>query len=129
MNSFSPRAFAATVLLALIVPALVACSSAPTSSAAALPTAAVHAPTAQAVVAPTGLPPIANSALPTPTFLPYPTPLPQPPTPTMQPAGPGGLAFPLKNDKLNFGVAAHLFYTDRDTPLAMARDAGMGQAH
>src|SRR4029450_1909598 len=51
---------------------------------------------------------------------------PAPPTPTTHPAGPGGLAFPLKTDRLNFGVAAHLFYTDRDTPLAMARDAGFG---
>jgi hypothetical protein len=126
VNPFSPRACAAIVLLALILPALAACSSTPPTAAAALPTAAIDAPLAKALVAPTGLPPIANSALPTPTFLPYPTPLPQPPTPTTQPAGPGGLAFPLKDDKLNFGVAAHLFYTDRDTPLAMARDAGFG---
>jgi len=123
---FSPRCFAVIILLALIVPALAACSSTPTSIAAALPTAAIDAPVAKAVVAPTGLPPIANSALPTPTFLPYPTPLPLPPTPTMQRIGPGGLAFPLKSEKLNFGVAAHLFYTDRDTPLTMARDAGFG---
>ena len=126
MKWFSLRCFAVIVLLALIVPALAACANTPTSVAAALPTAAIDAPVAKAVVAPTGLPPIASSALPTPTFLPYPTPLPLPPTPTMQPSGPGGLAFPLKSDKLNFGVAAHLFYTDRDTPLAMARDAGFG---
>jgi polysaccharide biosynthesis protein PslG len=127
VNPFSPRAFAAIVLLALILLALAACSSTPTSVAAALPTAAIQAPTAATrIVAPTSLPPIANAATPTPTFLPYPTPLPQPPTPTTQPTGPGGLAFPLKNDKLNFGVAAHLFYTDRDAPLAMARDAGFG---
>jgi hypothetical protein len=72
------------------------------------------------------MPQLANRNAPTPTFLPIPTPLPQPPTPTTQPTGPGGLAFPLKTDKLNFGVAAHLFYTDRDTPLQAARDAGFG---
>jgi len=115
------------VLLALIAPVLVACSSAPTSVAAALPTAAIDAPVpVVGTVVPAGMPPIANSTAPTPTFLPIPTPLPQPPTPTTQPSGPGGLAFPLKNDRLNFGVAAHLFYTERDTPLAMARDAGFG---
>jgi len=117
----------AIVLLALIAPVLVACSSAPTSVAAALPTAAIDAPVpVVGTVVPAGMPPIANSTAPTPTFLPIPTPLPQPPTPTTQPSGPGGLAFPLKNDRLNFGVAAHLFYTERDTPLAMARDAGFG---
>jgi hypothetical protein len=57
---------------------------------------------------------------------PTPTATPAPPTPTTQPFGPGGLPFPLKTNRLEFGTAAHLFYTDRDTPLTLAHDAGMG---
>jgi hypothetical protein len=115
------------IALALLLPALAACSGAPATQAAALPTAAVSQTSAPfGTVRPGALPPIATSAIPSPTAIPYPTPLPQPPTPTTQPSGPGGLAFPLKNDRLNFGVAAHLFYTDRDAPLSMARDAGFG---
>src|SRR5512132_240781 len=132
MKLLSPRPAAVVALLCLAMPLLVACSGDSQAAVAApaiitLPTAAVRpAATSAAAVVPDGMPQLANAAAPTPTFLPIPTPLPQPPTPTTQPTGPGGLAFPLKTDKLNFGVAAHLFYTDRDTPLAMARGAGFG---
>ncbi len=64
------------------------------------------------------------TAAPTATAAP-PTPTAQP-TPTTQPTGPGGLPFPLKTDGLQFGVQPHLFYTERGTPLQMARDAGFG---
>ncbi|MBK9714853.1 MAG: hypothetical protein IPO81_26690 [Kouleothrix sp.] len=93
---------------------------------AALPTAAVRAAPGASAVAPAGMPALPTAPVRQPTALPYPTPLPQPPTPTMLPVGPGGLAFPLKTSQLEFGVAAHLFYTDRDTPLMLARDAGFG---
>jgi hypothetical protein len=75
---------------------------------------------------PTGMPQLPIAGVPTPTFLPYPTPLPQPPTPTTMPIGPGGMAFPLRNDQLEFGVAAHLFYVNRDAALIKARDANFG---
>jgi hypothetical protein len=65
-------------------------------------------------------PPAARpTARPTPTISPA-------PTPTTRPAGPGGLPFPLRTDRLAFGVQAHLFYTNRDTPLWLARQAGYG---
>lgn len=38
--------------------------------------------------------------------------------------GPGGLPYPLTLTKLNFGVVGHLYYTDRRTALAKAREAG-----
>ena len=40
--------------------------------------------------------------------------------------GPGGLAFPMHSSQLQVGAAAHLFYTDRYTPLTRASDAGLG---
>lgn len=132
MKLLSPGFAALLVLLCLAAPLLAACSGNSQAAVAApaivtLPTALVR-PVASSVAAvvPAGMPQLANASAPTPTFLPMPTPLPQPPKPTTQPVGPGGLAFPLKTDKLNFGVAAHLFYTDRDTPLQAARDAGFG---
>src|SRR3954466_15128790 len=132
MKPLSPRLAALLMLLILGAALLAGCSGDSQAAVAApaivtLPTALVRpAPRSAAVVAPVGIPQLANASAPTPTFLPIPTPLPQPPTPTTQPIGPGGLAFPLKTDKLNFGVAAHLFYTDRDTPLQAAREAGFG---
>lgn len=48
------------------------------------------------------------------------------PLPPIQPPrdGPGGLPYPLTLTKLNFGVVGHLYYTDRATTLAKAREAG-----
>jgi hypothetical protein len=40
--------------------------------------------------------------------------------------GPGGLAYPLTTSELEFGVAAHLFYTSRSLPLRRAQEAGFG---
>jgi hypothetical protein len=132
MKLLSLRLAALFVLLSLAASLLAACSGDSQAAVAApaivtLPTALVRPATrGGTAVVPAGMPQLANASAPTPTFLPVPTPLPQPPTPTPQTVGPGGLAFPLKTDKLNFGVAAHLFYTDRDTPLQAARDAGFG---
>src|SRR3954468_4859148 len=132
MKLLSPRLAALFVLLSLAASLLAACSGDSQAAVAApaimtLPTALVRPATrGGTAVVPAGMPQLANASAPTPTFLPIPTPLPQPPTPTTQPTGPGGLAFPLKTAKLDFGVAAHLFYTDRDTPLQSARDAGFG---
>jgi hypothetical protein len=111
-------------LLVLASPVLSACQTAETISAA--PPAPTRLPTAIVAAAPT-----ASAVVPTdmPTLPPVeitPTALPPPPTPTLQPSGPGGLAFPLRTGRLEFGVAAHLFYTNRDAPLIKARDAGYG---
>lgn len=83
--------------------------SAPPPTATPLPTATPIPPT------PTPIPP---------TLTPSATPL--PPTPTPQPLGPGGLPYPLKTNALEFGVAAHLFYTNRSLPLTRANEAGFG---
>jgi polysaccharide biosynthesis protein PslG len=79
--------------------------------------------TATATASPTATP--APSTLPTatPTALPTATPA---PTATPQPLGPGGLPFPLQTAALQFGVAAHLFYTSRALPLKRATEAGFG---
>lgn len=91
------------------------------------PTAAIQQPTViVAQVQPQAMPQLANRLAPTPTFQPIPTPLPQAPTPTLQAVGPGGLPFPLRSTRLEFGAAAHLFYTDRGPPLRLARDANLG---
>jgi hypothetical protein len=90
----------------------------------------------QRVPLPTPPPPCAtDTPLPTATFTPLPTatftptPIPTPtliPTPTPQPLGPGGLPYPLKTAQLEFGVAAHLFHTNRTLPLQRAQEAGFG---
>lgn len=38
--------------------------------------------------------------------------------------GPGDLPYPLRLSRLNFGVVGHLYYTDRDTALVKAQEAG-----
>lgn len=92
---------------------------APQSAAAALPTAVVRLQAAQPVATVTlaGTPRLPVAML-------QPTSTPVVPTPTPQPVGPGGLPYPLKTDRLEFGIQTHLFYTDRDTPLRMAGEAG-----
>jgi hypothetical protein len=116
----------AASLLALVVVAVIASTVLPQAAASQpdlLPTAAVRMRAAAATVVPR-LP--SATASPTPAVPPTPTAPPLPPTPTMQPIGPGGLPFPLKTEQLEFGAAAHLFYTDRDAPLVKARDLGIG---
>jgi hypothetical protein len=113
------------VALAIITPATVLLSvlaepAAQADEVTALPTAIVRSasPTPAVIVA-KRMPelPVAQTFAPTP---------PPPPTPTMQPVGPGGQPFPLRTSRLEFGAAAHLFYTSRWTPLRMAREGGFG---
>jgi GH35 family endo-1,4-beta-xylanase len=145
------RRIAALVLVVLQLPVLFSCASsmpggsmlpngfalAPAEQQAAaaatpmleLPTAIViqkERPTPSAVV-PHGMPRIAQSNVtPVPTLQPIPTATPMPPMATTQPVGPGNLPFPIHQQQVQFGAAAHLFYTDRYTPLPRANDAGLG---
>ncbi len=96
------------------------------------PTQTTLPPTATLAPTQTALPPTATLA-PTPTFTPVATMMPThtptatpAPTATARPLGPGGLPFPLKTTKLQFGIAAHLFYTDRTLPLRRTNEAGFG---
>ncbi|HWQ14617.1 MAG TPA: hypothetical protein VNL77_17605 [Roseiflexaceae bacterium] len=131
MKRLSLNALAA-VLAALIIPMLVTCTPVPAPpaplAAPVVPTAQIlPAPTQGALVAPLALPDLSHvAAPPTATIPPLPTPLPRPPVPTTQPVGPGGLPFPLRTGRLEFGAHVHLFWTDRSTPLVRARDAGFG---
>lgn len=117
-----PSRYVSAALLAIIASSmlLVACAD-PQASASerpAVPTAELRlVPTASAVV------PSAMPTLPAKAYEPTPPPA---PTPTIKPAGPDGQPFPMKTQRLEFGAAAHLFYTARYTPLVMARDAGFG---
>ncbi len=61
-----------------------------------------------------------EDAAPLPTLLPT---VPAVPQPTV---GPGGLAFPLRTERLELGVHAHLFWTNRSLPLRLAREGGFG---
>ncbi|MBO9324937.1 MAG: cellulase family glycosylhydrolase [Roseiflexus sp.] len=122
-----------TIIAILISSLLVACVATPAFVTApppdvAMPTAAVHAPTlASLQVTPAGMPAFSQANVtPSPTLQPVPTALPTPIPPTMQPLGPGGMPHPLRVRRLQFGVHAHLFWTDRATPLRLARDAGFG---
>ncbi len=97
------------------------------SQAAVLPTVIMPSPSAESTVVLQGMPHL-PTATPTqiPTATPPPTSTPTPVWPTTQPVGPGGLPFPLKTEELEYGAAAHLFYTNRDAPLIKARDLGIG---
>jgi len=81
------------------------------------------APLATAPATATARPTATAEPTATPTATPTTTPA---PTATPQPVGPGGLPFPLKTAALQFGVAAHLFYTSRALPLKRANEAGFG---
>ena len=136
--AYLSTAAALCALLALIVvfsavmpqasatnPTLSPKAAAPTSAAAMIvPQGMPNLPTVTVTASPTAKP--TPTRQPTATPPPTATATPAPPTPTTQPFGPGGLPFPLKTNRLEFGAAAHLFYTDRDTPLTLARDAGLG---
>lgn len=116
----SHRFVAAAIILSIGATLVAGCAD-PSASArerAPLPTAEIRlVPTASAVV------PAAMPTLPAKAYAPTPAPA---PTPTIKPVGPGDQPFPLRTQRLEFGAAAHLFYTPRYTPLVMARDAGFG---
>jgi GH35 family endo-1,4-beta-xylanase len=112
-----------TACTGIIAPPVASTHPEPTHQAIAV----ITQPTVQpSRVIPQGHPQFSGTVTPIPTLQPIPTPLPQAPTATVQPVGPGGLEFPLRSAQLEFGAAAHLFYTDRYTPLNMARDANLG---
>ncbi len=130
---------AAIALVALLMPLVASCAipsslltQAPSEPQARkpviLPTASVRQPALpNPVVIPQGMPTISSANLtPVPTLQPIPTALPQPPLATTQPLGIGGQSFPSRTGQIQFGAAAHLFYTDRYTPLTRANDAGLG---
>ncbi|GAB4122557.1 MAG: cellulase family glycosylhydrolase [Roseiflexaceae bacterium] len=79
------------------------------------------------VVVPDRMPTISNENItPQPTTVPLPTATPLPPFATTMPVSSNGQAFPPRTGQIQFGAAAHLFYTDRYTPLTRAQDAGLG---
>jgi polysaccharide biosynthesis protein PslG len=146
-----PRLLFAVLLVTALIPLLVTCTPFPTivapvaqppiahdldapnttltdlPGAAPLATAGVLArPTMPpGSVTPAAMPAISRANVtPTATTPPLPTPAPAAPTVTMQPAGPGGLPFPIRSGRLEFGAHAHLFWTDRSTPLVRASDGG-----
>jgi hypothetical protein len=147
----SPRLLLAVLLATTLVPLLVTCTPLPTliqpaeqapiandmrapdaalaglAGAVPLATAGVLArPTAShGSVTPAAMPTLAPANLMlAATVPPLPTPAPAAPTATMQPVGPGGLLFPMRTGRLEFGAHAHLFWTDRYTPLVRASDGG-----
>jgi len=108
------------MLIALLLPILAACGGAPETTAPtpALPTAAAGTPAgARPTAAPTTAPPTAA-----PTTAPTtgaPTTAPDATTPPTT-----DLTGPLKTPYLQFGVVAHLYYTDRSRVLTLANNAG-----
>ncbi|NCC33446.1 MAG: hypothetical protein EOM24_15725, partial [Chloroflexia bacterium] len=105
--SYVQSRFSALLILMLLVPLIAACGSAPTADPG--PTSAAPAPTT-----------IPDPATPADT-----PELPLAPTsgssdaPTAEPT-----ALSLNPDYLQFGVVAHLYYTDRERVLQLTRNAG-----
>lgn len=105
--SYVQSRFSALLILLMLVPLIAACGSAPTADPG--PTSAVPAPTT-----------VSDSTTPADTPV-----LPTPPTsgsseaPTAEPT-----AISLDPDYLQFGVVAHLYYTDRERVLQLTRNAG-----
>jgi polysaccharide biosynthesis protein PslG len=127
--------FTAALLIALLFPLFASCAVpmiTPQTShpqlQLELPTAMVQAPTlTEPIVIPQAMPIISQANMtPVPTMAPLPTAIPPTVLATTQPLGIGGLPFPPRTGQLQFGAAAHLFYTDRYTPLTRAKDAGLG---
>lgn len=116
-----------TILLPLVSACSGPVSSKPQASIQTEPTAIVRQVEAPAspVIKPQGTPklPQAQSAA---TAQPLPSPTALPAMVALRTTGPGDLPFPLHTSRLEFGAAAHLFYTDRYTPLNRAQEAGLG---
>jgi hypothetical protein len=113
---------------ALVLLLLVGCTAhdgAPT--ARPLPTAQIaDAPLRTAAIEPRGWPAFRAPVMPYEQGAPLPTPLPTVPPVPLPAVGPGGLPFPLRTGRLELGVHAHLFWTNRSVPLQLARDGGFG---
>lgn len=90
----------ALALLALLVPLLLACGNEPevADQPTTVPTAVVVPPDN--------------------------TDEPEPPTATVVPDDTGDVTFPLATPYLQFGVVAHLYYTDAERVLQLAQNAG-----
>ncbi len=88
------------MMLVLLVPLLLACGGEPevTDQSATVPTAVVVTPDD--------------------------TDEPEPPTVTVVPNDTGDVTFPLETPYLEFGVVAHLYYTDAERVLQLAQNAG-----
>ncbi len=124
----------AVVLLLLAVPplyilfALPLQPAAPAAEQPAAPPTATLLPTARLLQTPTPASIVEVPLLPTTV----PTPLPTTPPPvsntaTLEPVlreGPGGLPYPLRLNRLNYGVVGHFYYTDRQKVYATAREGG-----
>ncbi|MCS6840626.1 MAG: cellulase family glycosylhydrolase [Roseiflexus sp.] len=133
MDSFTRFMIIAACAASLALSLLAACIATPAVvttplTEVSVPTAAVWDQAPFPVqVAPVSMPAFSYANVtPSPTLQPIPTPLPTPIPPTLQPLGPGGMPHPLRVRRLQFGVHAHLFWTDRATPLRLAKDAGFG---
>ncbi|MCU0490459.1 MAG: glycoside hydrolase family 5 protein [Chloroflexaceae bacterium] len=103
------------LVLLLLLPLLAACAGDNNNPQASGPTAV---PTAAVVGTPN------NQAAP--TVAPGSTTAPTAPTaaPATPRPGPADTTFPLKTPYLEFGVVAHLYYTDRDRVMTLASNAG-----
>jgi polysaccharide biosynthesis protein PslG len=127
--------FTAAILIALLFPLFASCAApivvpqaAPIPQQLALPTALVLAPQrAEPLVIPQAMPAISDvNVTPVPTMAPLPTAIPPQILVETKPVGTDGQPFPPRTGQLQFGAAAHLFYTDRFTPLRRANDGGLG---
>lgn len=94
----------------------------PTATASPLPTAQIiQKPTVAAWVE------VAVPLEPTAPAVATPPPPPpagaEPPAPVLR-TGPGGLPYPLRLNRLNYGVVGHFYYTDRQKVYALAKQGG-----
>jgi hypothetical protein len=107
-----------------LVAFLLASCAAPQVSIA--PPTPIPSPSASATPLPSATPTPTATVTPTPTATATPTPTPSPtPTPTLTPTLlPTPTPTPVRAGPLQFGVAAHLFYTARRLPLQRAGEAG-----
>lgn len=112
------------LICSLLVAVLAACGTQSQST----PVPAALDPTAHVISSP---PETAEIVVP--TLAASPTPVaPATPTPVVGTVvdvstarqGPGGLPYPLRLSRLNFGVVGHLYYTDRYTAVSVAQEAG-----
>ncbi len=112
--------------LTIIIGSCALAPASPASPQLSWPTAVVALQDAPLVeIEPAAMPTLSNANVtPVPTLRPLPTALPAVAWPTTRPAGPAGLAFPVRVPRITYGAHAHLFWTDRSTPLSLAQNGG-----
>ncbi len=118
------RVWASVMLIGLLLPLIVACGVAP-NQPTTQPTTSAQAPSAPAAATTTAQTTVTAEVTAAPSNTPNtPTNTPETPSATSEPQTTPGTDTSNMPDRLEFGAAAHLYYTDADRVMKLAEIAG-----